>query len=426
MESLLNYQTLITELTGLEFSNASLLDEATASAEAMYLAHSVSGGKKKDFFVAENLFPFIKDTIRSRAYYLGINLIEGNPNDPKIFENPNLFGGIVQNPDSNGKVVDYSSFSAKMKEIKGVSIIAQDIMSLLLIKSPGEMGFDIAVGSAQRFGVPMMNGGPHAGFMATRDEYKRKIPGRVIGVSKDRHGKRALRLSLQTREQHIRRDKATSNICTAQALLANMSAFFAIFHGKSGLVDISSRIHLMAVNLQTELENLGYKCENKTTEIFDTVTIKAKESGLTVEKIISYFEQNEINLRNVDDNTVSITINETTTLADLEELLNNFSKLKGKNSAFDISKLDWVKNKNLNLSLNENLRRKNIKDILNQDIFNKYSSESQILRYIYYLQMKDISLCNSMISLGSCTMKLNATSELVFFKFLIFLKMKKN
>jgi len=422
MESLLNFQTLITELTGLDFSNASLLDEATAAAEAMYLAHAVSGGKRKDFFVSENLFPFIKDTIKSRAYYMGINIIEGNPSDDKIFQNTNLFGGIVQNPDSTGKVNDFSDFAAKMKEIKCVSIVAQDIMSLLLLKSPGEMGFDIAVGSAQRFGVPMMNGGPHAGFMATKDEYKRKIPGRVIGVSKDKHGKRALRLSLQTREQHIRRDKATSNICTAQALLANMSAFYAIFHGKSGLVDISSRFNLMAVNLQNELEKIGYKCANKNSEIFDTVTIKAQESGLSVEKIIDYFEQNEINVRNVDKNTVSVTINETTSLADLEELLNHFAKIKGVNNSFDVTKLDWVKNKNLSSVLSQGLRRINLKNILNQDIFNKYSSESQLLRYIYYLQMKDISLCNSMISLGSCTMKLNATSELVnkFFNFFLF------
>jgi glycine dehydrogenase len=307
-----------------------------------------------------------------------------------------------------------------MKEIKGISIIAQDIMSLLLIKSPGEMGFDIAVGSAQRFGVPMMNGGPHAGFFATRDEYKRKIPGRVIGISRDKHGKRALRLSLQTREQHIRRDKATSNICTAQALLANMSAFYSIFHGKSGLVDISKRIHLMAVNFQTELEKLGYKCQNDTNEIFDTINIKAKESGFSADKIISYFEQNGINLRNVNENTVGVTINEPTTLADLEELLNHFANLKGNNFSLDVTKLDWVNNKNLSIGLNENLRRKDLKDKLNQDIFNRYSSESQILRYIYYLQMKDISLCNSMISLGSCTMKLNSTSELViYFSFFI-------
>jgi len=413
MESLLNFQTLITELTGLEFSNASLLDEATAAAEAMYLAHSVSGGKKKDFFVAETLFPFVKDTIRSRAYYIGINIIEGNPEDPKIFENPNLFGGIVQNPDSNGKVNDFSAFAAKLKEIKAISIVAQDIMSLLLVKSPGEMGFDIAVGSAQRFGVPMMNGGPHAGFMATKDEFKRKIPGRVIGVSRDKHGKRALRLSLQTREQHIRRDKATSNICTAQALLANMSAFYAIFHGKSGLFDISSRINLLAFNLQNELEKIGYRFVNNPTEIFDTVTINAEESGVSAEEIVYYFEQNGINLRKIDSNSVGVTINETTNLADLEELLNHFSNLKCCKQSFDISKLNWVNNEILNLSMNKNLRRNNFKDILNQDIFNKYSSESQILRYLYHLQLKDISLCNSMISLGSCTMKLNATSELV-------------
>jgi len=218
---------------------------------------------------------------------------------------------------------------------------------------------------------------------------------------------------LQTREQHIRRDKATSNICTAQALLANMSAFYAIFHGKSGLFDISSRINLLAFNLQNELEKIGYRFVNNPTEIFDTVTINAEESGVSAEEIVYYFEQNGINLRKIDSNSVGVTINETTNLADLEELLNHFSNLKCCKQSFDISKLNWVNNEILNLSMNKNLRRNNFKDILNQDIFNKYSSESQILRYLYHLQLKDISLCNSMISLGSCTMKLNATSELV-------------
>lgn len=417
MESLLNYQTLITELTGLAFSNASLLDEATSASEAMYMAYSIGGSKRKTFFVAENVFPFIKDTIKSRAYYLGIQIIQGNPNDEKILNNPDLFGGIVQNPDSNGKVQDYTDFAKKMKELKAFSIVTADIMSLLLVKSPGEMGFDIAVGSAQRFGVPMMNGGPHAGFMATRDEYKRKIPGRVIGISKDRHGNPALRLAIQTREQHIRRDKATSNICTAQALLANMSAFYSLFHGKSGLIDICKRINLLTTNLQSELEKLGYVCLNETTEIFDTITIKVKESGLNHEKTLKCFDENKINLRNVNSDLISLTINEVTTLSDVEELLNLFSNLKSQKK-FDLSNLSWAKDSNLNVVLNENLRRHNIKDILNQDIFNSYSSETQLLRYMYFLQMKDISLCNSMISLGSCTMKMNATSELVKFLFL--------
>ncbi len=413
LESLLNYQTLITELTGLSFSNASLLDEATASAEAMYMAYNLSNGKKSDFFVASSVYPYIKDTLRARSNYLNINIIEGCPHDEKIFQNKNLCGGIVQNPNNLGKVEDYSVFTAKMKEIEGISIVAADIMSLLLCKSPGEMGFDIAVGSAQRFGVPMMNGGPHAGFLATRDEFKRKIPGRVVGVSRDRHGNPALRLSLQTREQHIRRDRATSNICTAQALLANIAAFFSIFHGKQGLIHISQRINLYATYLTQKLSDIGYSVLNKSEDVFDSVFIDAKKSGLAIDIIIATFEKHQINLRKVNENVFSVTLNETTSLKDLEQLVNIFLSLKGEKSTFDISQDKAFTSLNSEkIALKSSLRR-STENILNQDIFNKYSSEHQITRYMYYLQMKDISLCNSMISLGSCTMILNATSEMV-------------
>jgi glycine dehydrogenase len=398
LESLLNYQTMITEITGLPFSNASLLDEATAAAEAMYLAYNVSNGKKKTFKISENLFPFIKDTIRSRAHYLGINVEEGVDN---ISED--VFGVIVQNPDNNGKVHDYTEFTKKMKEKGIVTIVAADILSMMITKSPGEMGFDIAVGSAQRFGVPMMNGGPHAGFFAVIDEYKRKVPGRVVGVSKDSHGNPALRLALQTREQHIRRDKATSNICTAQALLANMSAFFAIFHGKDGLINIAKRVNLYAIALASQLKTDGYKLINNVDEIFDTVSINIKESGINFESL-KIFEEKGINIRFVNDNIISVTINETTNLSDLEDLINIFVSLKKK--SYNIENIKFT------TELKNQLRRGN-NDFLKQDIFNKYSSETEVLRYIYKLQLKDISLCNSMISLGSCTMKMNATSELI-------------
>jgi glycine dehydrogenase len=414
LESLLNYQTLITEITGLPFSNASLLDEATSAAEAMYMAFNVTGGKKKDFFISENIFPYIKDTIRARAHYIGINIVEGNHNDQSLFSNNNFFGGMVQNPDNFGKVQDFSAFTAKMKEIEAVSIVAADIMSLLVCKAPGDMGFDVAVGSAQRFGVPMMNGGPHAGFLATRDEYKRKIPGRVIGLSRDKHGNPALRLSMQTREQHIRRDKATSNICTAQALLANMAAFYSIHHGKKGLVHISQRINLFAGYLSDTLSGLGYHLLNKSEDIFDSVFIDLKASKIDRTAIISEFENNKINLRIVNENTVSITLNETTNLSDIEELVRLFSRVIGKSAdSFKICHDERIRNINSSsVSLRKDMRR-NLDGVLNQDIFNKYTSEHQLTRYMYFLQMKDISLCNSMISLGSCTMKLNATSEMI-------------
>ena len=244
------------------------------------------------------------------------------------------------------------------------------------------------------------------------DEFKRKIPGRVVGLSKDSHDNPALRLAMQTREQHIRRDKATSNICTAQALLANMSAFYSIFHGKKGLIEISQRYHLYATYLHKQLKNFGYSLENTENEIFDTVTINITESKLTLENVIEEFEKNQINIREINENLVSLTMNEAITLVDLEEIVNLFAKLKNRNSidiANDKTIREYTEN---NLSLSNSLRR-DTSGILNGDIFNKYSSESQILRYIYYLQGKDISLCNSMISLGSCTMKLNATSELV-------------
>ncbi len=280
-------------------------------------------------------------------------------------------------------------------------------MSLLISKSPADMGFDIAVGSAQRFGVPMMNGGPHAGFLTTKDEYKRKMPGRIIGMSKDSHDKPALRLAMQTREQHIRRDKATSNICTAQALLANISAFYSLFHGKQGLINISLRLNHFANIIQNELSSLGFSFVNPSEFIYDTVTINCEKSNVELATLIELFEKNRINLREIDNNLVSITVNEQTTLFDVEDILNIFASLKERKDF----KFDATRYKQTSSYLNSNLQRTS--DFLSQDIFHKYTSETQLLRYIYSLQLKDISLCNSMISLGSCTMKMNATSELV-------------
>jgi glycine dehydrogenase len=418
LESLLNYQTLITELTGLPIANASLLDEATSAAEAMYLAYNTHNGKRKDFFVSDRVFPFIKDVLRTRAHYLGINIIEGDINDKQIFKNKNIFGVIVQNPDNLGLVRhDLEEYIQGWKQSEIVTIIAADILSLVLCKSPAEMGFDIAVGSAQRFGVPMMNGGPHAGFIAVKDEYKRKIPGRVIGISKDRHGNPALRLCMQTREQHIRRDKATSNICTAQALLANMAAFYALFHGKQGLIQIAKRVNLFANILSEKVFELGYYPKFRKDFIFDTVTLTLNSNEY--QSLKHECDNNNISFREIDSGLYSFTINETTTLSDLEEVINIFAKAKNKDSQhFDITTTDVIHKVQDSYGLNQSLRRKT-EDYLNQDIFNKYSSESQLLRYIYYLQLKDISLCNSMITLGSCTMKMNATSELVLYIIII-------
>lgn len=331
----------------------------------------------------------------------------GNPNS-QDFTGKNFFGGIVQNPGNKGEVSDWTNFTKKIHENGGIAVINCDIMSLLVTKGPGDMGFDIAVGSAQRFGVPMMNGGPHAGFMTTRDEYKRKMPGRIIGLSKDSHDKPALRLAIQTREQHIRRDKATSNICTAQALLANISAFYSIFHGKQGLINISIRINQFAHIIQNELTGLGFKFVNSSENIFDTVTIDCEKSKVELSTVIEHFENNKINLREIDDNHVSITVNEQMTLFDVEEILTLFALLNDKKDY----KLDALKYNNKDSYLKSDLHIKG--EFLNQDIFNKFTSETQILRYIYSLQLKDISLCNSMIPLGSCTMKMNATTELVF------------
>ncbi len=264
LESLLNFQTLIAELTGLPCANASLLDEATAAAEGMYLAFSHHNNKRKEFFLLEDTFPYVKDLIYTKAHYLGVKVIEGNLKKLESLDLSLLCGALIQNPSNLGKVSDHTEIVKKLKEKEVISIVSADILSLLIVKSPGQMGFDVCVGSAQRFGVPMMNGGPHAGYMAVTDELKRKMPGRVVGVSKDSSGNPAYRLSLQTREQHIKREKATSNICTAQALLANMASFFAIFHGKEGLVSIANRVCLFATLFSRALNEIGYKTNPKS------------------------------------------------------------------------------------------------------------------------------------------------------------------
>lgn len=372
LEALLNYQTVITELTGLEMANASLLDEGSACTEAMYMACNIADFKKKKFFIDKDLFPYIKKCLRTKAHFLKIEIVEGDYQSHKFDES--YFGGIVQNPDDLGRVKDYSQFTKDIKKIKAISIVTADIASLLLVKSPKEMGFDIACGNTQRFGLPLLNGGPHAGFLAcdmTDMTHRRKMPGRLVGLSKDVEGQRSCRLALQTREQHIRRDKATSNICTAQALVANLCGFYALFHGKQGLIDISKRINKYTNYLLRKLKSIDFKTISEEGRIFDTIVLKFNSKEET-KNVIRKFLENKINLREIDDLTLSLALNETTTLGDLEEIIQLFQEVNGFTSKYDISK--EYKEINSVTSLTQELQR-DTTGILNQEMFNKFSSE---------------------------------------------------
>jgi len=390
LEALFNYQTLITELTGLPVSNASLLDEGTAAAEAMLLAHSQS--KKKDFIVDDKLFPQTLEVLQTRARPLGINIIkiDFDASIPIAFFT-DAFGVIVQLPNSHGNLRHRNGLLRLAEVCKCMKIAIVDPLAQVLMQPVGEMGFDIAVGSMQRFGVPMGFGGPHAAFFATTDKYKRKIPGRIVGQSVDAQGNKALRLALQTREQHIRRDKATSNICTAQALLANMAGFYAAYHGAEGLKRIATRILIYREVLLTGLSWLGIQVDK--TEGFDTVRFK---SFLAVEGY---------NVRYEDDHTI-ITLDELTTLDEIKELLNSQQDLVNKYDTIDhivesVGRYKWK------------YVPERTQPWLRQDVFNKYHSETNMMRYINELVSKDFSLVNGMMPLGSCTMKLNAASELM-------------
>lgn len=402
LESLLNFQTMVTDLTGLPLANASLLDEATAAAEAMTMIfHQVSKGdenRRNRFFVDENIFPQTKDVIITRAEPIGIKIETGNYQTAKIDDS--YFGAIIQYPANNGSVEDYRSFIDKVHEVKGNVIMATDLLSLTLLTSPGELGADVAVGSAQRFGVPMGYGGPHAGFFAARDEFKRGIPGRIIGISIDAFGQRALRMALQTREQHIKREKATSNICTAQALLANMAAMYAVYHGPVGLKKIAQRVHLLAKMLDLKLKELGFSQLNKV--YFDTLHIK---TGNT-ETIRKAAEKREINFRYFDQEYIGISLDETTTTADLEAIVAVFEEVAGKKA----STLDFTKDDTSDILTEMHTRTT---DFLTHSVFNAHHSESEMMRYIKHLENRDLSLNTSMIPLGSCTMKLNAATELI-------------
>ncbi|MBD2338366.1 aminomethyl-transferring glycine dehydrogenase [Calothrix sp. FACHB-156] len=394
LEALLNFQTLIIDLTGLEIANASLLDEGTAAAEAMSLSYGVCKNKANAYFVSRDCHPQTIDVLQTRAEPLGINIIIGD-HQTFDFDQP-IFGAILQYPASDGTIYDYRAFIEKAHAKGALVTVAADPLSLTLLTPPGEFGADIAIGSTQRFGIPLGFGGPHAAYMATKEEYKRQVPGRIVGVSKDAQGKPALRLALQTREQHIRREKATSNICTAQVLLAVMASMYAVYHGPDGLKAIAENIHNLTGILADGLKRLGYKISSES--FFDTLRVELGTHSL--EKILKGSQERHINLRIFDETAVGISLDETTTVEDVQDLLEIFAL--GKDLSFTIAELTAAP---LPLSRSSSY--------LTHPVFNRYHSETELLRYLHKLETKDLSLTTSMIPLGSCTMKLNATSEMI-------------
>lgn len=404
LEALLNFQTMVTELTGMEIANASLLDEATAAAEAMQMLYStrsadvVSAGRNI-FFIDENTFPQTIDVLRTRALPLGIEVKSASYKNINLEEN--IYGILIQYPGTDGSIEDYKSFVEKAHS-KGIQVVvAADIISLAILTPPGEWGADVVVGSTQRLGIPMGYGGPHAAFFATSEKYKRALPGRIIGVTKDSKGKPALRMALQTREQHIKRERATSNICTSQALLAIMAGMYAIFHGKEGLSRIALHIHQSTGALAEAITELGFTIKNKN--YFDTLSV-ALPNDIGADEIISVASEREINLRYIDKNTIGVSLDETVSIEDLNNLIEVFAvSVFKKFAAFE-----ELKQK---IYFEDKFIRKS--DFLKQDIFKKYRSETELMRYIKMLERRDISLTHSMISLGSCTMKLNAAAEMI-------------
>jgi len=394
LEALINFQTVIIDLTGLEIANASLLDEATAAAEAMSMSYGVCKNKSHNYFVSSECHPQTIDVLQTRAKPLGINIIIG---DHQTFDfTESIFGAILQYPATDGTIYDYGNVVEKSHAQGALVTVAADPLSLTLLTPPGEFGADIAVGSTQRFGIPLGFGGPHAAYFATKEEYKRLVPGRIVGVSKDVNDNPAYRLSLQTREQHIRRDKATSNICTAQVLLAVMASMYAVYHGPDGLKQIAQNIHQLTATLAAGLKKLGYKISSEN--FFDTLRVELGNTKL--EAILDAANERNINLRIFDNSTVGISLDETTTEADLIDLWQIFA-LKDE-LPFTVEELPIS---------NSQLSRES--KYLTHPVFNRYHSETELLRYLHKLESKDLSLTTSMIPLGSCTMKLNATSEMI-------------
>ena len=407
LEALLNFQTMVIDLTGMEIANASLLDEATAAAEAMTMLF----GEEKDeartiFFVSELCHPQTIEVVRGRAEPLGIEIMVGPHDnvDLKTFGDQ-LFGGLVQYPASDGALYDYSSFCATFHEWGARVVVAADLMALTLLRPPGEFGADVAVGNTQRFGVPMGYGGPHAAYLAANARFKRKLPGRIIGVSVDADGDPALRMALQTREQHIRREKATSNICTAQVLLAIMAGMYAVYHGPEGLRGIAARIHGMAATLAHGIRQLGHTIVHD--EFFDTIQVVPSE--MSVEDVLRRALELEINLRDFRDGTVGIALDETTRSEDIDDLFAVFSH--GGPRGGGVKLRAGKVSENAPSALPEPLMR--VSPFLEHPVFHRYHSETEMLRYLHRLESRDLSLNTSMIPLGSCTMKLNATTEMV-------------
>lgn len=395
LEALLNYQTVISDLTGLPIANASLLDEGTACAEAMHMMSEAKPRELKGatkFFIAQDVFPQSLAVCETKARGLGIEIVVG---DPFSFEfDETFFGVLVQYPGKSGEVRDYTTLIAALKE-KGLQVVvATDLMALTLMKSPGEMGADVAVGTSQRFGIPMGYGGPHAAFMSCTEAYKRQIPGRIIGVSQDKNGKLALRMALQTREQHIKRERATSNICTAQVLLAVMAGMYAVYHGKEGLEFIAQNIHQKAVRLYDALNELGYKTVH--SNFFDTVQIEAE--GITADK----FEENLILLNFFEEGKISISMDEVVSEEELDKLIGIFAEIKGKAKPRVGFKEGRIPAELVRTS-----------DFMTNEVFKSYHTETELMRYIKRLERKDLALNHSMIALGSCTMKLNAATEML-------------
>ncbi|EDP97713.1 aminomethyl-transferring glycine dehydrogenase [Kordia algicida OT-1] len=399
LEALLNFQTVVTELTGMELANASLLDESTAAAEAMGMLFSVrSRAQKKDnvvkFFVSNEVLPQTISLLKTRATPIGIELVFGNHEEFDF--SSEYFGALLQYPGKYGQIFDYRAFTEKANANDIKVAVAADILSLVLLESPGNFGVDVVVGTTQRFGIPLGYGGPHAGFFATKEAYKRNIPGRIIGVTKDTDGNRALRMALQTREQHIKRDKATSNICTAQVLLAVMAGMYAVYHGPNGLKYIANNVHSKAVDLTKTLETLGF--EQTNTAFFDTIVVKANAA-----KVKEIAEQNEVNFFYIDDESVAISINEATTNRDLQDIAFIFAAAAEKETV-------EIKTTNTTKILPSVARKTTF---MEEAVFNSYHSETEMMRYIKKLERKDLSLNHSMIALGSCTMKLNAAAEML-------------
>jgi glycine dehydrogenase len=400
LESLLNFQTMVSDLTALPIANASLLDEATAAAEAMAMFFNTLN--KQDhithpkFFVDQEIFPQTKDVLLTRAKPIGIEIITGDYKTAYI--DSSYCGAILQYPNDKGAIEDYREFIDKVHAVGAFVVMATDLLALTLLTPPGELGADCAIGTAQRFGVPLGFGGPHAAFFAAKDDFKRSIPGRIIGVSIDANGNRALRMALQTREQHIKREKATSNICTAQALLANMAAMYAVYHGPEGLINIAKRIALLTQTVAEAIEERGFELVSQN--FFDTITIKVEDILPIKEKA----QKQQINLRYIDKNHIGISVDETIMIEDIYDLINCFENDK------DPVVFDIQHNTEL-FHIPSTFTRSS--SFLTHAVFNTHRSESQMMRYIKSLENKDLSLNTSMITLGSCTMKLNAASEMM-------------